>query len=73
MLIDRDIRLVLSGIVVTAYMTISYEFIKDLLKTPINVGDIIITVIAGLGSLVVGFGVFFFLIYKKLKISNPET
>ena len=70
-MINREIRLILYGIVVTAYMTISYEFIKDMLKTPIDVGNIITTVAAGLVSLVVGFGVFFFLIRKKHKTSNP--
>ena len=46
-------------------MAMSYEIIKDLMKTPIDNSAIITTALAGLGSLGVGFGLFFFLIYKK--------
>ena len=65
MLITRDIRLIIYGLVVSAYMAISYEVFKDLMKTPIDFNSIITSTIAGLGSLGVGIVVFFTLIYKK--------
>jgi hypothetical protein len=64
-LITRDIRLIVYGLVVSAYMAISYEVFKDLMKTPIDFNSIIASAIAGLGSLGVGIVVFFTLIYKK--------
>ena len=66
MLLSRDIRLVIYGIVITAYMTMSYEIVKDFMKKPIDTNDIISTAIAGLFSLGVGIGAFFFLTHKKL-------
>jgi hypothetical protein len=62
--LDRDVRLVLYGIVIAAYITISYEIAKDLMKTPIDNNAIITTAIAGFVSLGVGIGTFYFLISK---------
>ncbi len=65
MQIARDLRLVFWGIVVSAYMIMSYDIFKDLMKTPTDFSGIITTTVAGLGSLGVGMAVLFFLNSKK--------
>lgn len=61
----KEIRSFVYGIVVSAYMIISYDIIQEFAKTPIDFTLIGIKALAGFGSLGIGLVVFLFLISKK--------
>ena len=64
-MLSKDTKLVLYGIIITAYMAMAYDIVKEFMAKPQDLQSIVNTGIAGLISLGVGIGVFVFLIYKK--------
>jgi len=45
-MLDKDLKLVLYGIVITAYMGIAYQITKDLMTPPVDNSEIIRTAFA---------------------------
>ena len=64
-LLSANTKLVFYGIVVTAYMAMAYDVVKDLFEKPYDWTTVWHTLVAGILSLGVGIAVFVFLIYKK--------
>ena len=61
----EDIKLIVYGIVTSAYITIFYDIFQELAKKPIDINAIGIKAFAGFGSLIIGLGVLYYLTYKK--------
>ena len=61
----EEIKLIIYGIVASAYMVISYDIIQELVRNPIDWVVIWTKVPAGLISMVIGICVIYFLTWKR--------
>jgi len=61
----EEIKLIVYGIVASAYITIFYDLFQEFAKTPIDFEIIKIKALAGFGSIFVGLGALWYLVRKR--------